>query len=148
MVRLRENLKKCYIQKNFSFNSKMVRLRAYFYCFVIVARFVSIPKWCDWERRPQRPRTAASGFQFQNGAIESLQHLELLDAINYVSIPKWCDWEEHTDTGNVTMPSFQFQNGAIERLWKSKTKFRKLQFQFQNGAIESKAHIIISKGRN
>jgi hypothetical protein len=51
---------------------------------------VSIPIWCDSNKKKKKAPTLVRMFQFQYGAIQTCATL-LLSGASLVSIPTWCD---------------------------------------------------------
>ena len=53
------------------FNSNMVRFRVHYFVVFAFRSRVSIPIWCDLEKKKLQPETLIIPFQFQYGAIQS-----------------------------------------------------------------------------
>ena len=78
---------------------------------------ISIPKWYDYEIRPNLPKVMPI----------------------YISIPKWYDYEPRKISIEDVILIFQFQNGTIMRLSICNPIDCPVVFQFQNGTIKSPA---------
>ena len=55
-------------------------------------------------------------FQFQHGAIISLNNMLTIISNMTVSIPAWCDYKRNRDNVFINEAEFQFQHGAIIRV--------------------------------
>ncbi len=72
------------------FNSNMVRLVGIASYEDLQNTLISIPTWCDQQKRMQKLYLVKRQFQFQHGAISSSVFGQR-KYISSISIPTWCD---------------------------------------------------------